>query len=119
MQPDLLEFWIDMNLPPIMVSWLVNDFNVSAKSFYDLGFAVADDSEVYKTAAKQSNSVIITTKDVDFINLSKEIGPPPKILYLNIGNISNKMLKQIIYKHFSEVIKMFVETDKYLIEISI
>lgn len=101
-----------------MASWLINDFNVSAKSFKDLGFETSEDYDVYKIAAKKLHTIIITTKDIDFTKLSNEIGPPPKILYLNVGNISNKKLKEIIYRDFKEVIRMFAENNHPLIEIS-
>ncbi len=119
MQPENLEFWIDLNLPPVMASWLTNDFYVSAKSFKELGFETSEDILIFKLASSLSNTIIITTKDVDFINLSNKIGSPPKILFLNVGNISNKNLKQLVYKCFSEVIKIFLESDKSLVEITI
>ena len=117
MQEYNLEFWIDMNLPPAMAKWLIEDFNVAAKSFKELDFERADDSTVFKTAANKLGIVVITTKDVDFKNLSNEFGPPPKILYLNIRNVSNKVLKEIIYKHLTSILKTFTETNDSLIEI--
>lgn len=114
-----LEFWIDNNLPPKMAVWLREDFNVLAKSFQELGFQSTEDIEIFRAAASRINTIIITTKDVDFVNLSNDIGSPPKILFLNIGNLSNKKLKEIIYKSFKEVIRMFLETDNSLIEITI
>ncbi len=85
-----LEFWIDLNLPPKMANWLIDDFNVNAKSFKDLLFTDISDVEVYKTAARKSNMIIVTTKDIDFSNYQNIVGSPPIVLYFNIGNISNK-----------------------------
>ncbi len=119
MQLTNLEFWIDNNLPPKMAEWLKEDFKVSAKSFQELGFQFAEDSEVFRIATQKITIVIITTKDVDFIDLSGKTKEHPKVLYLNIGNISNKKLKVIIYKSFTEVIRLFSETDTSLVEISI
>jgi predicted nuclease of predicted toxin-antitoxin system len=119
MQPEDIEFWIDLNLPPKMATWLKEDFNVLAKSFAELGFGETADAVVYKTAAKNSNTIIITTKDIDFINLQNDIGHPPKILYLNVGNVSNKQLKEIISKHFKEALQLFITTNNILIEISL
>ena len=89
MQPDL-EFWIDNNLPPKMAIWLKEDFKVSAKSFLELGFQTTDDRKIFEIAANKINTIIITTKDIDFIKLSNEKSKLPRILYLNIGNISTK-----------------------------
>lgn len=111
-----LEFWIDNNLPPKMAFWLKEDFKVSAKSFQELNFQTTEDAEVYEIASGKLNTIIITTKDIDFIKLSNK-KPLPKILYLNIGNISNKKLQELIYKSFPEVIRMFSQTDEMLVEI--
>ena len=119
MQPENIEFWIDMNLPPKMAAWLKEGFQVSAKSFAELGYSEAEDAVVYLAAAKSGNTIIITTKDIDFINLQNDIGHPPKILYLNVGNISNKQLKEIINRHFKEALQLFIETNNILVEISL
>ena len=118
MQPENLEFWIDLNLPPSMAIWLREDFHVKAFSFKDMGFDTKPDIEVFHLAASQKNIIVITTKDFDFIGHSDTFGHPPKILYVNVGNISNKELKVIVYKSFTEVINMFLQPDKFLIEIS-
>lgn len=117
MQPNL-EFWIDNNLPPQMAIWLKEDFNVSAKSFYELNFQTTDDEIVFEIAANKLNTIIITTKDIDFVKLSEKKTAIPKILYLNIGNVSNKKLKELIYKSFKQVLRMFLETDELLVEIN-
>ena len=118
MQQNNLEFWIDVNLPPIMAEWIEKDFGVTAKSFTELNFGTEEDIVIYTNAAKRFNIIVITTKDIDFKNLARDIGIPPKILYLNVGNISNGLLKQIVYKSFKEVIRIFSETDDALIEIT-
>jgi predicted nuclease of predicted toxin-antitoxin system len=118
MQPNNLEFWIDLNLPPAMAKWLQEDFQVSAKSFKELNFETEEDISIFKQASNRINTIVITTKDIDFKNLVNDINSPPKILYLNVGNISNKMLKEIIYKSFKEVLRIFSETDSSLIEIT-
>ncbi len=117
-QLDELEFWIDLNLPPQMAIWLKEDFNVHSKSFKELLFTEVPDVEVYKIAATKSNKIIITTKDVDFSNYQNIVGPPPRILYLNIGNITNKNLKLLIENKFAEILNLFLTTNEPLIEIS-
>jgi predicted nuclease of predicted toxin-antitoxin system len=118
MQQNNLEFWIDVNLPPVMAEWIKKDFGVPAKSFKELNFDTEKDIVVFTSAAKNFNTIIITTKDIDFKNLAENISIQPKILYLNVGNVSNKILKEIIYKSFKEVVRIFSETDDSLIEIT-
>ena len=118
MQPDMLEFWIDLNLPHQMAAWIKEDFGVAAKSFKELIFFEVPDIEVYKIAAAKSNIIVITTKDVDFVNHQNIVGAPPKILYLNIGNISNKDLKALIRQKFAAALEKFLNTDDSFVEIS-
>jgi predicted nuclease of predicted toxin-antitoxin system len=113
-----LEFWIDLNLPPILATWIKDEFNVPAKSFQELGFATTPDTEVFKLARAKSNIIVITTRDYDFVSLAEEIGSPPKILYLNTGNISNKELKKIILRSFKNVVRIFSKTNQSLVEIT-
>ena len=54
-QLDEIEFWIDLNLPPQMASWLEEEFRVKAKSFKELQFEITPDVEVYKMAAQKDN----------------------------------------------------------------
>ena len=68
---------------------LTADFEVTAKSFRAFNFENTPDIEVYKIAASKLNTIIITFKDVDFIDYQNKAGAPPKILFLNVGNISN------------------------------
>ena len=107
MEPYEIEFWVDLNLPPQMATWLQDEFGVNAKSFKDLQFEIVPDVEVYKMAAQKDNKIIITTKDIDFSNYQKIVGAPPRILYLNIGNISNKNLKILPKKNFLKYLIYF------------
>ena len=117
MQSESLEFWIDVNLPPILAIWPRDEFKVNAKSFKELGLESAQDFEIFKLAGKKINTIIITTKDYDFVSFAEEIGVPPKILYLNTGNISNKELKKIIVSSFKNVIRIFSKTNQTIVEI--
>lgn len=117
-QPENLEFWIDVNLPPKMAKWLIEDFNVVAKSFWELQYNFSADTDVFKFASQKQNIIIITTKDIDFVKLQTVKVSPPKILYINVGNITNKELRLLINKSFGDALKIFLTTTKPLVEIS-
>jgi len=117
MQPDKLEFWIDMNLPSCLANWINKEFKVSAKSFIELGYQTTSDLEVFKNAANNPNVIVITTKDYDFVDIKNEEGGKPKVLYLNIGNVTNKVLRQIFDLYFSEAFKILSQTTESLVEI--
>ena len=117
-QPENLEFWIDVNLPPKMAKWLIEDFNVVARSFWELQYNFSADTDVFNVASQKQNIIVITTKDIDFVKLQNVKGSPPKILYINVGNISNKELRLLINKSFGGALKIFLTTSKPLVEIS-
>ncbi len=117
MLPDQLEFWVDMNLPSCLADWINNEFKVTAKSFFELGYQTTSDLEVFKKASYNPNVIVITTKDYDFVDIKNEIGEKPKVLYLNIGNVTNKMLRQIFDLYFSDAFKILSQTTESLVEI--
>ncbi len=118
MQPEELEFWIDLNLPPVMALWIQEISVCRAKSFKALGFDAETDVAVFKLAKENPATVIITTKDIDFLYIQKSIGPPPNILYINIGNTSNAELKKIITAQFGKIITYFTRTNSHFLEIT-
>lgn len=119
MQPEMpLEFWIDMNLPPALAEWITTNYQFPAKSFHQLGFATTEDAVIFNLARKSSYTIVITTKDIDFVNLVEVKGEPPKILYVNTGNITKNQLILLFEKSFETVVKLFEEEKKSLIEIT-
>lgn len=118
MQHNNLEFWIDMNLPPALAVWLAENFNVAAKSFVELNFHTTEDVDVFKHAALYPSVIVITTKDYDFVEISNRPGGGPRVLYLNVGNVTNSQLKEILKKHFSLALKILTETNQSLVEIN-
>src|SRR5947207_63551 len=106
MPPDKLEFWVDMNLPSCLADWISTEFRIVAKSFFELGYQTTSDLEVFKIAANNPNVIVITTKDYDFVDLKNQQGGKPRVLYLNIGNVNNKTLRQIFDHSFHEAFRI-------------
>jgi predicted nuclease of predicted toxin-antitoxin system len=118
MQHDSLEFWIDVNLPSILAEWIRKEYNLKAKTFRELNFENIKDYEVFRKAAQNPLVVVITTKDYDFVEMTGLPGNLPKVLYLNVGNVTNKQLREIFDKHFAEAIKLLSKTNQQLVEIT-
>lgn len=119
MQHNNPEFWIDMNLPPSLAIWMEDNFNVAAKSFVELNFHTTEDEEVFRKASLSPSVIVITTKDYDFVKISNEPCGRPRVLYLNIGNVTNNQIKEILRIHFPQALKILKETNQTLVEISI
>lgn len=118
MQPDPLEFWIDVNLPAIFSEWIKKDYNLEAKTFRELNFETTKDYEIFKKAAQNPCIVVITTKDYDFVTMTELPADLPKVLYMNIGNVTNKQLRVIYDRHFPEALKLLTKSNQQLIEIT-
>lgn len=110
-----MNFWIDAQLPPKLAAWLTETFGVNAMSLKDLGLRNAEDREIFK-AAKKPNHIIIT-KDSDFIDLVNKFGSPPQILWITCGNVTNRNLKVIFTKTFTQALQL-LKAGEMMVEIS-
>ena len=84
--------WIDAQLSPALASWLESNFDISALALRDVGLRDATDREVFLAA--RARGATIMTKDSDFVHLLEQLGPPPQLIWITIGNTSNAKLKE-------------------------
>ena len=70
-------------------------------SVADIGLRDSTDREIF-LAAKREN-VIVMTKDRDFVRLLAELGPPPKVIWVRIGNGSTAMVEALLRRRIVEV----------------
>ena len=57
------------------------------------------------------------TKDVDFVTLQNEFGPPPQIIWITCGNTSNARLKEILTGTLADALKL-LDAGESLLEIN-
>jgi predicted nuclease of predicted toxin-antitoxin system len=110
-----MNIWVDAQLPPTLVSWLNNTFEVSSIALRDLGLRDAKDIEIFE-AARVANAVIMT-KDSDFIDLVCRLGTPPQILWLTCGNVTNRNLRQLLTITFPDALERLRQGEA-IVEIS-
>jgi predicted nuclease of predicted toxin-antitoxin system len=97
-------FWIDAQLPPILADWLAANYGVQARALRDLGLRDATDTEIF-VAAKNPKHVIVS-KDSDFVELVTRDGPPPQLLWITCGNVSNQHLQELFGKTFPQALEL-------------
>lgn len=98
-----MHFLVDAQLPPALARWLT-ERGYPADHVRDLNLANAEDSEIwdYATAA---NSTIIT-KDEDFAErISRRMGGPV-IIWLRVGNTTNRFLLAWIEPRWPSIIQL-------------
>jgi predicted nuclease of predicted toxin-antitoxin system len=89
-----MKFWVDAQLPPQLAAWLAAEFQVEASSLRDLGLRDAADLEIFQQAAMQPGIVLIS-KDSDFVDMVSRFGPPPQLLWVTCGNVTNRRLQTV------------------------
>lgn len=60
-----------------------------------LGLSNANDFDIFMFARRKGFDLIFT-QDEDFHNILLEHGPPPKIVWLRVGNCSTKHLAEVV-----------------------
>jgi len=73
-----------------------------------VGLENASDMEIFQFAKK--NHFTIVSFDSDFIDLNSIYGTPPKIIYLNSGNVTTKEKEYIQNRYFNLMIDRMVTT---------
>ena len=57
------------------------------------------------------------TKDEDFLVLLERHGPPPKVLWITVGNTSNRHLKAVLERTLEDALRVLSEGER-LVEIA-
>jgi predicted nuclease of predicted toxin-antitoxin system len=93
-----VKFWVDSQLPPLLATWLSEQFNVEAFSLRTLGLSDATDATIFQAAQQQG--IVIVSKDSDFVELISRYGPPPQLIWATCGNVTNRQLQIVFNKIF-------------------
>lgn len=93
--------WIDAQLAPSIAAWISAEYGMPAKALRDIGMRNAKDRDISMAARAAGASLM--TKDVDFVRLLEEHGPPPSVLWLTMGNTSNDRLRSVLAKHWRRI----------------
>ncbi len=84
-----MKLLLDQNLPPSLKRNYPGSQHVS-----DVGLETADDEVVWEYA--RDNEFTIISKDGDFQHLASKNGPPPKVIWLRVGNCRTSELAAIL-----------------------
>jgi predicted nuclease of predicted toxin-antitoxin system len=95
-----LKLLFDQNLSYKLVRSFSDEFPGSAH-VRDLGLASAGDIEVWEYA-KQFGFTIVS-KDTDFSQRGFLFGPPPKVVWIRLGNCSSKEIEDVLHSYSSEI----------------
>ncbi len=83
----------DQNLSRRLPALLATEFPGSEQVLL-AGLGTADDQTVWAYAA--AHGLAIVSKDADFQVLSATLGPPPKVLWLRVGNGPTRAFEMLL-----------------------
>ena len=96
----LVRFLLDENLSERLVPALGARFP-NALHVRVLGLGGESDVRLWEVAAREQ--CVLLTKDEDFVQLSVVRGPPPKVLWLNVGNASTPAIAKLLLSNASAI----------------
>lgn len=109
-----MKLLFDQNLSFRLVEAVAEAFPGSAQVRL-LGLEQASDREIWDYA--RENGFVVVTKDSDFHELCVLYGPPPKIIWLKIGNASTQVVKDGLLKNADELKAALMCEDVYYLEL--
>lgn len=108
-----MNFLVDAQLPPGLVRWL-NEHGHVAHHVLALDLADAEDHTIWDHALK--TGAIVLTKDEDFAERTSRTTSGPIIVWLRIGNSTNRALFRWLEPRWGAVIQLLSEGNR-LIEV--
>ncbi len=95
-----MKLLLDQNLSHHLIARLADAYP-DAQHVRVVGLASATDDTVWRFAA--ANGFTIVSKDSDFHQRSLTLGPPPKVVWLRIGNASTKDIESLLRRRHAAI----------------
>ena len=95
-----MKLLLDENLSPRLVELLAADFPGSTHIEH-LKFRGATDAAIWAHA--RDNGYTIVSKDNDFRQLAFLDGPPPKVVWLSVGNAGTTAIANLLLTHVARI----------------
>ena len=106
-------FLVDAQLPPALANWLTQQGH-TAQHVDNLGLRDAEDVVIWNWA--MSSEAIIVTKDEDFAQRMARTTNGPVIVWLRIGNSTNRALLEWLEPRWTQV-TVLLDAGNRLIEV--
>ena len=110
-----MKLLFDHNLSYRLVAALAHLYPGSAH-VREVGLHVALDEAVWNYAAQQG--FVLVSKDTDFYQRSLVFGPPPKVIWLRVGNCSTDDVAALLQTRHQDVLAFDEDTDASCLALS-
>ncbi len=108
-----MKFLVDAQLPPALADWL-RAAGHDAAHVEDVGLRAASDPAIWAHALQ--TGAIIVTKDEDFAERSVRETTTPVIVWLRVGNTTNRVLRAWIELRLPGIVRLAGQNNR-LIEV--
>lgn len=108
-----MKFLIDAQLPPALARYL-QAFGHDAEHVVDVGLREADDNAIWQFAT--SPAAVLLTKDEDFAQRRLLTADGPAVIWLRVGNCTNRALLQWFAPMLPDIIER-LQQGEMLIEV--
>jgi predicted nuclease of predicted toxin-antitoxin system len=95
-----MKLLFDENLSPRLAR-LLGDLFPQSIHVRDVGLKAADDPLVWEYA--RDNGLTLVSKDSDMHQRSFVFGPPPKVIWVRLGNCSTSQVEELLRLHFDAI----------------
>ena len=107
--------WVDAQLPPALAPWIESTLGLPAQSVARLGLRDATDEAIF--AAARAAGAVVLTKDADFARLLATHGPPPRVVWLTLGNTTNAHAHEVLASALPDALGLLAAGES-LVEIA-
>jgi predicted nuclease of predicted toxin-antitoxin system len=104
-----VRFLVDAQLPPALADWLGNQ-GISASSASREGFRDSDDGSIAHFA--MAGDWVVLTKDEELMERGLDPKHGPRVVWLRIGNSTNRILKEWLGPLLPEIIQRLEEGQR-------
>ena len=104
----------DQNLSRRLPALVAAEF-AGAEQVLLAGLATADDRAVWDYAAARGLAVV--SKDADFERLSEALGPPPKVVWLKVGNGPTRAVEALLRVRVGDIQAFLADPASALLEL--
>ena len=108
-----MRFLVDAQLPPALARWL-GEHGCAATAVRDVGLRESDDGSIRNFAIE--GEWVLVTKDEEWVDRSLDSAEGPPIVWLRIGNCTNRALFSWLEPLLPEILRQ-LESGQRIIEV--
>lgn len=111
-----MKLLFDQNLSRHLVARLAVEYPGSAH-VAQIGLETSSDRAIWEWAAERG--FVIASKDTDFRQLAFLYGPPPKVAWLRVGNVSTLVIGRVLRANVARLERFVAADEESLIVLSL